>query len=86
MGSSEVSEGKSPEELASAIAEDVLAKLPVDFNLAEAIAKYPTSYEQSMNTVLLHEMGRFNLLLRVVRDSLINLQKALRGEEKWKML
>lgn len=36
-------------------------------------------YEQSLNQVLCQEMLRYNRLLSVIRNSLINLDKAVQG-------
>jgi dynein heavy chain len=47
----------------------------------EACAKkHPIKYEDSMNTVLQQELLRYNKLINVVRTSLVNVGKAIRGE------
>jgi dynein heavy chain len=71
--------GMSKGEIIDGLAKDILEKLPQDFNVEEVMLKYPTMYEESMNTVLVQEMIRYNRLTAIVRPSLINVRKALKG-------
>ncbi|KER25823.1 hypothetical protein T265_06797 [Opisthorchis viverrini] len=61
------------------IASDILGKIPAAFDLEDAIKKYPVKYEESMNTVLVQEMERFNNLTRVIKNTLTDLKKAIKG-------
>lgn len=71
--------GKSTADVIQDLAADILGKLPKDYNLEFVMKKYPVLYNESMNTVLRQELIRFNRLTSVVRASLINLQKAIKG-------
>ncbi|ESO89088.1 hypothetical protein LOTGIDRAFT_210054 [Lottia gigantea] len=71
--------GKSSGEVIQDLAADILSKLPSDFDIPYVIKKYPVMYSESINTVLRQELIRFNRLTSVVRSSLQNLCKAIKG-------
>ena len=71
--------GKSPQQVVNELAADILSKLPPDFDLETVMELYPVVYNESMNTVLRQELIRFNRLTSVVRSSLQNIQKAMKG-------
>ncbi|XP_070559259.1 dynein axonemal heavy chain 3-like isoform X5 [Ptychodera flava] len=70
---------RSTQQIIEDLASDILSKLPPDFDLEEVQAKYPVQYEESMNTVLVQELIRFNRLTSVVRSSLYDVLKAIKG-------
>jgi dynein heavy chain, axonemal len=61
------------------IANDLLSQLPNNFDMEFAQLKYPVRWDESMNTVLCQELVRFNHLLSLMRESLTNIQKAVKG-------
>ena len=71
--------GASPQEIIDAMASELLAKIPPLFNTIAIDKKFPIIYEQSMNTVLKQELIRYNRLIDVIRSSLVNLGKAVKG-------
>uniref|UniRef100_A0A3Q2Y6N0 Uncharacterized protein n=1 Tax=Hippocampus comes TaxID=109280 RepID=A0A3Q2Y6N0_HIPCM len=42
------------------IANDILTKIPNNFDIEVSLSKYPVLYKESMNTVLVQEMERYN--------------------------
>ncbi len=72
--------GKSREEIIGDQAKYLQSKSPPAFDLELIQRKFPTSYEESMNTVLLQECVRYNRLLRDMKAQLPLVQRALLGE------
>jgi len=72
--------GKSLDDIIQESAMDILTRMPKEFDLEAASKKHPLKYEDSMNTVLQQELLRYNRLISVIRGSLVNVGKAIRGE------
>ena len=58
---------------------NILEKVPQPISIAMVMEKHPVKYEESMNTVLIQEVIRYNKLLQTVRQTLNDLLKALKG-------
>jgi dynein heavy chain len=71
--------GTSKEDIVTLKANDILSRIPASLNVAEAAAKYPVLYNESLNTVLVQEVIRFNRLLETVNKSLKDVLRAMKG-------
>jgi dynein heavy chain, axonemal len=60
--------GKTREEIIGEQAKYLQEKTPPVFDLEMVAKKYPTSYTESMNTVLFQECVRYNGLLADMKD------------------
>ena len=69
-------DGESDESRLKKICEDVLGKLPKEFNPEIVRAKFPVSYANSMNTVLGQEVIRYNRLTSTIASSLKSIDLA----------
>ena len=71
--------GMSRDEQLTALAQDILKRIPSIINFEQVQRKYPVRYEESMNTVLQQEIIKYNKLLPVINASLKELIKAIKG-------
>jgi dynein heavy chain len=71
--------GLTKDEVISNTAVEIANKIPPNFDMEVAQLKYPVLWAESMNTVLCQELLRFNNLLSLIRSSLSNIQKAVKG-------
>jgi len=72
--------GKTQDQVLAESAANLLSKIPKEFDEEYAAKRHPITPEESMNTVLLQEILRFNRLVQIVRSSLVNIGKAIKGE------
>lgn len=79
QGTVAVGDAMKQDELLLLMKENIYSKLPNLFDIEEAHNLYPTMYMESMNTVLVQEMERYNILLAEMRNSLVMLERAIKG-------
>merc|ERR1711871_1648231 len=77
--SSSGGDGDSREDQIIAAAQRFLKALPNVYDEEATEMAFPVLYEESMNTVLVQEVKRFNRLIRVMQKSLVDVQRALKG-------
>jgi dynein heavy chain len=65
--------GKTREQVIGEIAMGIQSKVPPQFELDEVAIKYPTDYNESLNTMLNQEALKYNNLLRVMVTQLKNI-------------
>ncbi|KAH8941010.1 hypothetical protein BDL97_14G015200 [Sphagnum fallax] len=71
--------GMSREDVIEKSCNHIQSVLPPLFDLELVLTKYPTMYSESMNTVLTQECIRYNTLLNILKISLRDSLKALKG-------
>lgn len=71
-GGDEADEDTGPEAVVDAACSVILSKLPKDLDVTarEALTRFPVSYQESMNTVVVQELGRFASLLKIIEVGL----------------
>ena len=79
QGSGTVGDTSKQDEIILSMKNDIYDRMPLPFDIEEAQKLYPPLYEESMNTVLIQEMERYNKLLVEIRKSLEMLEKAVKG-------
>ncbi|KAK2581073.1 hypothetical protein KPH14_006115 [Odynerus spinipes] len=79
QGTVTVGDTSQQDELLLLMKDNIYTKLPNLFDIEEAQKLYPTMYMDSMNTVLVQELERYNTLLWEIRNSLVMLEKAIKG-------
>merc|ERR1719383_572108 len=70
---------ETPEQVYFHMSSEVSARLPEKSDIEVVMRSYPVLYEECLNTVLLMELGKFNRLLAKLKDTCMNLGKAVKG-------
>ncbi|KAG7205246.1 hypothetical protein KM043_018326 [Ampulex compressa] len=79
QGTVMVGDTSKQDELLLSMRKEIFDRMPELFDVETAQKVYPVVYMESMNTVLIQEMERYNTLLQEIRRSLIQLENAVKG-------
>ncbi|ORZ30920.1 dynein heavy chain and region D6 of dynein motor-domain-containing protein [Catenaria anguillulae PL171] len=71
--------GSSREEQLVGVCESIVTRVSRPLDVEAVMKKYPTDYKESMSTVLVQEVVRYNRVLKLVHSSLQDLIKACKG-------
>jgi dynein heavy chain len=71
--------GKTREDILIDLANMIQSKVPKPFPLHAVLKKFPIEYKESMSTVLVQEVIRYNKLLSIIHSSIVEMIKALKG-------
>lgn len=76
QSSASSSTGTPVEDTIREIAADIVGRIPSNIDIQRVQRLYPQDYNESMNTVLVQEVSRFNALLAVVRIGTTNIYQS----------
>ena len=76
----EAARRKSREDVIFEVAEGCMNKLPGLFDMELAKLKFPVQYDACLNTVVVQEAGKYNLLSRVLSTTLKSMMDATQGK------
>jgi dynein heavy chain len=71
--------GESWDDRLRGLSSGIEGRLPKVFDTERAEIDFPTTYDESMNTVITQELARFNTLTERIGATLLEVQKALKG-------
>ena len=61
------------------LAQTILSQIPEQFDVEAVQQTFGMSYYETMNTVLIQEVLRYNALLQLIKESLLHLIEGLQG-------
>lgn len=70
---------KTADEILTEKAQDIFNRMPDVYDIEFVKKKFPIMYEESMNTVLIQELIRYNRLISVIRTTTVQLKQAIAG-------
>ena len=70
---------RTRDEIVDEIAAQIQSRMPGAFDVEAVSMMYPLSYNESMNTVLVQELMRYNNIIVEMNNTLPQLRKALKG-------